>query len=528
MAAGILINALGLLSPIIEPDGALYATIAKHMVRSGDYSNLIFQGNDWLDKPHFQFWVTAVSFHVFGVTTIGFKLPALLFWLLGIFYTYRFTRLFYSVTTAQLASLIYVSAFHLVLSNNDVRAEPYLTALIIAAVFHCYLGIKQADVKHILAGALFAAAAVMTKGIFVLIITFAGLTFHWILQKEFTRLVLYRLTGTILLAVLFTAPEIISLYYQFDLHPEKIVFGRQGFSGIRFFFWDSQFGRFFNTGPIKGEGDPFFFLHTTLWAFFPWSIAFFASLGAGMRRLFALPEKVTLITLVVTFSLFSFSKFQLPHYLNIVFPFMSILTAHYLVSLPIKFEKAWNIITISIIFVTVSSVIFLSHYSIPSLPWPVTVGITILLLASFFSVRFTLPNLSILALVTSFILYAFINLCFVPVLMRYQAGSEAAFFWRDHAPNVPIVMLNQDSSCSFDFYAPCDVRHLSLEELTHEPAKPFLFCHEKFIDSLKARNIRVDPVKSFPFYKVSQPSVKFMNYKTRDAFPERYVIVKLH
>ena len=33
-------------------------------------------------------------------------------------------------------------------------------------------------------------------------------------------------------------------------------------SGIRFFFWDSQFGRFFNTGPIKGSGDPFFYFHT--------------------------------------------------------------------------------------------------------------------------------------------------------------------------------------------------------------------------------------------------------------------------
>lgn len=63
-------------------------------------------------------------------------------------------------------------------------------------------------------------------------------------------------SGIILL--IFISPELICLYIQFDSHPEKIVFGNTHVSGIRFFFWDSQFGRFFNTGPIKGKGDPFF------------------------------------------------------------------------------------------------------------------------------------------------------------------------------------------------------------------------------------------------------------------------------
>jgi hypothetical protein len=36
----ILVNAGGLLIPILEPDGALYATIAKTMARSGDFVNL--------------------------------------------------------------------------------------------------------------------------------------------------------------------------------------------------------------------------------------------------------------------------------------------------------------------------------------------------------------------------------------------------------------------------------------------------------------------------------------------------------
>lgn len=53
--AGILINGNGLLNDILEPDGALYATIAKHITLTGDWTNLFVDGNDWLDKPHFPF-----------------------------------------------------------------------------------------------------------------------------------------------------------------------------------------------------------------------------------------------------------------------------------------------------------------------------------------------------------------------------------------------------------------------------------------------------------------------------------------
>ncbi|HWV29848.1 MAG TPA: hypothetical protein VN038_09360 [Dyadobacter sp.] len=55
LLAGILLNLPGLWLDIIEPDGALYATIAKHIVLHNDWLNLYGDGHDWLDKPHFPF-----------------------------------------------------------------------------------------------------------------------------------------------------------------------------------------------------------------------------------------------------------------------------------------------------------------------------------------------------------------------------------------------------------------------------------------------------------------------------------------
>ena len=67
VTVGVLLNATGLFPPILEPDGALYANITKVMAQSGDFVNLYAVGTDWLDKPHFPFWVTAVSFRIFGI-----------------------------------------------------------------------------------------------------------------------------------------------------------------------------------------------------------------------------------------------------------------------------------------------------------------------------------------------------------------------------------------------------------------------------------------------------------------------------
>ena len=67
IALAVFANFAPLFVTIIGPDGALYASISKTMALRNDYANLIAEGRDWLDKPHFPFWITAFSFEIFGV-----------------------------------------------------------------------------------------------------------------------------------------------------------------------------------------------------------------------------------------------------------------------------------------------------------------------------------------------------------------------------------------------------------------------------------------------------------------------------
>ncbi len=132
---------------------------------------------------------------------------------------------------------------------------------------------------QLVAGSLLAACAVMTKGPFVLITIGAGFVIDWLIKKDWKQLLHPRWWLALVLVTFFIIPELYCLYVQFDAAPQKIVFGHTGVSGLRFFFWDSQFGRFFNTGPIRGKGDPFFYFHTLLWAFLPWSLLLYAAMG---------------------------------------------------------------------------------------------------------------------------------------------------------------------------------------------------------------------------------------------------------
>ena len=114
----VLINFSGLLVPIAGPDAAVYAVIAKTMVQHNDFVQLFYHGADWLDKPHFPFWITALSFKLFGFSTWAYKLPGILFMMMGARYTWLLAKTLYNKDIAIWSVLILLTAQHIVLSKQ--------------------------------------------------------------------------------------------------------------------------------------------------------------------------------------------------------------------------------------------------------------------------------------------------------------------------------------------------------------------------------------------------------------------------
>lgn len=540
----ILVNAGGLLIPILEPDGALYATIAKTIARTGNFIDLYVDGKDWLDKPHFPFWMAALSFKLFGINSFAYKFPALLFWGAGAWYTWRLARALYGKPVAQLSVLIYVSAAHLVISNNDVRAEPYLTGLIIGAVYHFYKASRSnRSWLHVVAGSLLSAAALMTKGPFVLLTIGAGFIFDWIIGKEWDQFRNPRWWIAILLTALFTLPELYCLYAQFDQHPEKHIFGHTHVSGIRFFFWDSQFGRFFNTGPIKGSGDPFFYFHTVLWAFLPWSLLLYAAVIRRCRfiRRSVPGDWICGGAVLASFILFSLSRFQLPHYLNILFPFFAILTAGWLYGIHRNGTRQFVRIVQGIINI-VLPVLLLAvawFFDFPRLPVLLAV-IVILSLLPFLMLR----GGKLLVYITrsfwlAMLAFSFVNFVLYPAILHYQAGTQAGRWVEVNKPDAAALYLLQEAPVNYsvEFYSPAPVRRIPMDSLAAEMAHAhtgggaLVFTTAAFADTLHNRGFGVAVLHVFPNFHISQLTGEFLNARTRGKVLEDYrllMVSRLH
>lgn len=528
--AGI-VNLSALFIPILEPDGALYASIAKNMVLDDNYIELYVMQKDWLDKPHFPFWITALSFKIFGITTWAYKLPAILFIFLAAFYTYKFVKDRYGKESIALwACLIFLSAQHILISNNDVRAEPYLTGLIIGSFYHFYKAHTKKSFLHLIWGSVFAGCAVMTKGMFALFPLIGAFAGHFIITKQWRQMFHWRWLVAAFLTFIFFISELITLYLQFDKHPDKIVFGEKNVSGLKFFFWDSQFGRFFNTGPIKGKGDPFFFVHTLLWAFLPWSVLLYAGIiwqiktkGRKMQEWYSLCGALFL------FLIFSLSKFQLPHYLNIVFPFFATITASFIhvikTNKGFKFLKytQYTIITLLLLAVPLLHFLLLNPQKNYLLPWIIIV----ILVAGVFYVppvirqypKYKYISRSVFAILAVNI---YINLIFYPEIMQYQSGVPAAKYINTHYKGKEIVQTYQYRSFSLDFYTNARVQYVdSLEVLDKEKYKDYLL----YIPASEVQEFANENLPVFKHFHISKMNGKFINHKTRESQLRDFVLI---
>lgn len=533
----ICITILGLPLDMMPPDAALYASIAKTMHLNNDFINLYSLGTDWLDKPHLPFWLTAISFKIFGVSNFAYKLPGVLVFFLGVWATYKFARENYNKETAVIAAIILATSLHSVISNFDVRAEPYLTGFIMASLYWFYKYIQQKKVSDLLLASLFCAFAVMTKGIFAIIPLVAALGGHFIITKSWKELLNPMWLVALGFITLFIFPELYTLYVQFDAHPEKIVFGETNVSGIKFFLWDSQFGRFFNTGPIKGHGDVFFFIHTILWAFLPWSILFyiasFLKIKRNSKKVNTNEEFYTLFGTLATILVFSLSKFQLAHYTNIVFPFMAILTADFIVSLKSKYQnllKTYSITQYILIGISIVATIALSIVMKPEFNFWILPIFILCIIALYLVVKNQqekTKRILYFSAISFCFLYGFMLTHFYPTLFKYQGGVHAAKYINNHDFKSISMLTNNSHNFGFEFYCNKPINRITIEELSNSK-NSVLYANEKDLELLTKNNTSFEILKEFDYYRITKLKGKFINKKSREKTLGKKYLIQLN
>jgi 4-amino-4-deoxy-L-arabinose transferase-like glycosyltransferase len=522
----LIVNFSGINVKFFTDDPGLYASIAKNLIYKKDFLQLFTYNQDWLDKPHFPFWMVMCSFKLFGISEWAYRLPALLFFMLSVFYTWLFSKKYYGIEIAAMAVLILMTSLSIIMSNTDVRAEPYLMAFVIGSIYHVARLHERYKFSDLILAALLTACALMTKGLFVMVAIYGGLLGQVLFERKFKSLFSWKWLFLALLIIVFIMPECYALYVQFDSHPEKVVFGRQHVSGIRWFLWDSQFGRFVNNGPItRKSADVFFFVHTLLWAFAPWCLMFYYAVFKNLKSIYQkqkLTEYYTLCGGLLLLVLFSISKFQLPFYTNTIFPLFAVITAPYCFKQLSNAGTAFRLVGQWVYIVAFPVVVLLINYfSSPDKElWFYIDVIVALLVIGFICYKIKINHIKVFLLNCTVVLFVnfYLNTVFYEQITAYKGQITAAdYLNQPKFDHLHVYSLRTENNI-FQFYNHKHVDFIPLEQFQNfKPVDSAVFyVNQPSMDILVQSHTQFKIMQTFVDYPQENILPKFVNKATRD------------
>lgn len=302
---------------LIEPDEGRYSEIPREMLERNDFITPTLNYVAYFEKPPLHYWLTALSFKLFGLNEFAARFAGTLAGLLCVLLVYHtgcklfgrreglFSALILGTSTGFLAQ----SRINLTDMTLTFCLTAALCCFIIASTDH-----EQHKRRYYLLFYLFSALAVLTKGLIGMvfpagiIVIYLATTHRWHLLKEM------RPAGGIALFLAITVPWFVLAALR---NPEF----------ARFFFIHEHLQRFLTK--VHGRYQPFwFFIPILMLTMFPWSLYGVRAIARawqarqqrnGERLLFLL------IWAALIFLFFSASNSKLIPYILPVFPPLALL-----------------------------------------------------------------------------------------------------------------------------------------------------------------------------------------------------------
>jgi 4-amino-4-deoxy-L-arabinose transferase-like glycosyltransferase len=522
----------------MDIDAAQYASMSREMTLSHNWLQIFDHGLDYLDKPPFLFWVSALSMKLFGVNNFAYKLPSILFALWALWATYRLGKLLYSEGAGRIAALILGTCQGMFLMTNDIRCDTILMSWVVTAVWL----IKEWDVsgkaKHLYLGFAAAAFGMMTKGPIALLVPGFCFVADWVTRRQWKRFAQPQyLFGIVVIAVLLL-PASIGLYQQFDLHPEKSVNGLTGVSGLRFFYWSQSFGRITGESPWKNGADISFLLLNMLWSFLPWIVVLLPALVAsivGLLRngLRAQSEWLTAGGFLLTYLALGSSAYQLPHYIFVAFPLAAVLTAGgisnywlageqrilYRIALP-------AVQTVAVLVLVL--VLLLVVWVFPSGIFAVCIWLAGVAIWFWLAIRKQLSGKAVILPAVAMMIANILLSGFVyPALLHYQVGSKAGRYFQANGITGDncIIYKRKDPMNAISFYG--QSFYMLTDTIADVKPTGYLLTMDEGLADLTKYGFKYNIIKEGDFFKVSELTPDFLNPATRPRAVNKYYIVKM-
>ncbi len=125
-------------------DEAWYGSIARTMMKTGDYINMVWNGRPYYDHPPMGFWLMAITYKIFGINEFTTRLPSTLLSLITIVLVY-FTgiQIFKKKTVGFVAALMLGTSVWYLIRVRSGNLDVVFVFFYILTVFLALLANKR-------------------------------------------------------------------------------------------------------------------------------------------------------------------------------------------------------------------------------------------------------------------------------------------------------------------------------------------------------------------------------------------------
>lgn len=158
---------------ILDNNEGLYAEIPREMLASGDWRQWVIphlNGLPYMEKPPLLYWLTALSFALFGESEWSARLVPALSSLSCVGMLLWFGKATGHRMAGRLAALMFVSGLGVTAMSHVLMFDMLLTALLTAALMFAYRSVSEGKPALLRWSYAFLAGAVLAKGFVALVL----------------------------------------------------------------------------------------------------------------------------------------------------------------------------------------------------------------------------------------------------------------------------------------------------------------------------------------------------------------------
>ena len=327
-----------------------YALTAKEMLQTNDWISPKIYGNYWYDKPIMFYWLTALSYKIFGLNEFASRFFPALFGLFAVILIVWAGKKLYSEKAGFYSGIILVTTIEFFLISKSVITDSILFFFFSSALLFFYLGYKDQKKYYYYGTYIFCALATLTKGPIGLLLPGLIIFLFLLIEKNWSELKnINFISGTIIFTVI-TLPWYLIMY---SLH---------GSAFIDVFFGTHNFLR---ATVSEHPKDNVFYYYTliTLLAFFPW-VGFLPQTIRNLiyqNKKWTRPANKEMFLIIWILAIFIFFQCIATKYITYTYPLifpLSLLVGSYIakqeknlsLSLPLLYNLSFYLTLVCIIF----------------------------------------------------------------------------------------------------------------------------------------------------------------------------------